>query len=104
MNEFCSEFCLRQTFTSKNGFLETFGNVTYASMGGGWVCCSNERVNTVDFWNVLCTAAYCADAKVRVTVELLPLFFNEDEKLLIGQQTCMLFCSFFVTPVAAVYG
>ena len=36
MNEFCSKFCLRQTFTSKNGFLETFGNVTYASMGGGY--------------------------------------------------------------------
>jgi len=53
-------------------------------------------VNTVDFWNVLCTAAYCADAKVRVTVELLPLFFIEDEKLLIGQQTDVCYSVHFV--------
>jgi len=32
INEVPSEFYLRQTFTSKNSFLETFG---YASMGDG---------------------------------------------------------------------
>jgi len=35
----------------------------------------------------LCTKFYFADAKIQVTAHLLPLLFNEDEKLLIGEQT-----------------
>ena len=58
------------------------------------------EVTTVIFFNVLCTAVYCAGAMVWVTAELFPLLFNEDEnteKLLIGQLYVILFI--FMTPV-----